>query len=352
MYLVSRYAGWGRSFWFNMDSGIVDAHTKDEHLHIKVQNSLIVEQTTQRKDECTTLRYGQHRTTRKGNKTVKQEYFQAGTLQAIRRGGLWKRQTGISLCGNEGTVECYSTSGGAYGKEIFKYDNGVVGYVASRWRKKLHVIRSDGKRWMVIQGQASLNRGTVAARLDLKMSDLGLSSIMRGNSWNVTVYDTDGITVVTQGDVKNRQKQGKWLENGKQTYYISGVQVSRELYEDGPDKWDAHEVLSIPNAQLRCSLLNRMGYDKILERVKHKVVDVSNDGGQLLEVEAGLTGDSIRGLDKTMRLVKVICPSTKQTYVLRVPPQIQSYQQARQWTFGLREASIRDGARLELVKET
>ena len=94
------------------------------------------------------------------------------------------------------------------------------------------------------------------------------------------------------------------------------------------------------------------GLRELLERVKHKVVDVSNDGGQLLEIEAGLAGDSIRGLDRMMRLVKVICPSTKQTYVLRVPPEIARFEQARQWTFGLREASIGEGASLELVKET
>jgi hypothetical protein len=335
-----------------MDSGVVDAHAGDEHLHIKIQNGLILEQTTQRKDECTTLKYGQQHTTKKGNKTVKQEYFQPGTLQAIRRGGLWKRETGIPLCGNKGKVECYSTSGGAYGKEVFKYDNGVLGYMASRWRKKLEVIRPNGKRWIVIEGQVSLNRSPIAARLDPDAGDLGLSSIMRDNSWNVTVYDADGITVVTQGDVKNRQKQGKWLERSKETYYISGVQVSPSLYEDDPAKWDAYEVLKVPNAQIRCSLLNKMGYDKLLERVKHKVVDVSNDGGQLVEIGAGLAGDSIRGLDKMMRLVKVICPSTKQTYVLRVPPEIASFEQARQWTFGMREASIMEGASFELVKET
>ena len=261
MFLL-RYAGWGRSLWFNMDSGSSGRPYGGEHLHIKIQNGIIVEQTTQRKDECTTLKYGQQCKTKKGNKTVKQEYFQPGTLQAIRRGGLCeKRETGIMLCGSKGTVECYSTSGGAYGKEIFKYDNGVLGYVASRWRKKLQIIRPDGKRWMVIQGQVSLNRSPIAARLDPDAGDLGLSSIMRDNSWNVTVYDADGITVVTQGDVKNRQKQGKWLERSKETYYISGVKVSRELYEDDPTKWDAYEVLKVPNAQIRCSLLNKMGYE-------------------------------------------------------------------------------------------
>jgi hypothetical protein len=39
-------------------------------------------------------------------------------------------------------------------------------------------------------------------------------------------------------------------------------------------------------------------------------------------------------------------------YVLRVPPDIDNFEKARQWTFGLQQAGIRDGAVLELVKET
>jgi len=351
MFLLSRYAGWGRSFWINVDDGTVDAHTRGEHWHIRVQNGIVVEQTTRKKDECTTLRYGKQRKTKKGNKAVKQEYFQPGTLQAIKKGGLWKRQTGIPLCGSKGTVECFSTSGGAYGKEIFKYDNGVLAYLATRRRKELQIGRPNGKLWMVIQGKVSLNRTSLAERLDPKASDLGLWSCMRGQNWALMVYDVDGTTIITQGQIKDRQKQGKWLEQGKVTYYISGVQVSQQIYEGDPSKWDGYDVLKIPNAQLRCSLLNRMGYDKLLEKVKCKVIESSEDGGQLLEVDTQTT-ENLHGVDKIMRMVKVVCPSTGQTYVLRVPPAIANYQQARQWTFGLREASIRDGARLELVKET
>jgi hypothetical protein len=94
-----------------------------------------------------------------------------------------------------------------------------------------------------------------------------------------------------------------------------------------------------------------MGYDKLLEKVKCKVIESCDDGGQLLEVDTQ-TAENLHGVDKIMRMVKVVCPSTGQTYVLRVPPAITSYDQARQWTFGLREASIREGASLELVKET
>jgi hypothetical protein len=351
MYLVSRHAGWGRSFWINVDDGTVDTHTRGEHWHIKVQNGFIVEKTSREKDECTTLRYGQERKTKKGNKTIEEEYFQPGTLQAIRKGGLWKRQTRIPLCGSKGTLECFSTSGGAYGKEIFKYDNGVQAYIATRWRKNLQVRRPNGKLWMVIQGKVALNRTSLAERLDPKAIDLGLCYGMRGSDWEFTVYDTSGVKMVTQGHMKNHQKQGKWLERGKETYYISGVQVSRQIYEGDPNKWDGYDVLRIPNAQLRCSLLNRMGYNRLLEKVNGKVIDTSADGGQLLEVDTQ-TADNLHGVDRLMRMVKVICPSTGQTYVLRVPPAIANYDQARQWTFGLREASIREGAHLDLVKET
>ena len=351
MFVASRHAGCGRNFWIEVDDGTVDIHTSDEHLHVRVHNKIVVEQTSRTNEEYTTLRYGQECKTRKGSKTVKEEYFQPRTLQAIRKGGLWRRETGIPFCGSKGTVECFSTSGGAYGKEFFKYDNGVLAYLATRWRKKLLVRRPNGKLWMIIQGKVSLNRTSLAERMDPKAIDLGLCYAMRGSDWGLTVYDTSGVKVVTQGCMKNRQKQGKWLERGKETYYMSGVQVSRQIYEDDPEKWDGYDVLKVPNAQLRCSLLNRMGYDKLLAKVNCKIIDQSADGGQLLEVDTQ-TDQGLHGIDRLMRMVKVICPSTGQTYVLRVPPAIANYDQARQWTFGLRQQSIQEGAHLELVNET
>ena len=352
MYLASRHAGWGRNFWKNVDNGTINVYTRGDNLHVRVEDGLVVEYTTRMKDEYTSLRYGQGLTTRKQSKTVKEEYYEPGTLQAIRKGSLWKRETGIKLCGSVGTVACYSTSSGAYGREVFTYNNGNQGYVAARWRKKLVVKRPNGKPWIVIEGKISLSRYPIAEQLNFDASDLSFWHFMRGQNWSVTAYDTNGATVVTQGHVENRQKQGKWLVKGKVSYYISGVKVSCELYEENPDKWNAREVLGIPNSQLRCSLLNRMGYDKLLEKVKGKIIEESGDGGQLLEIDTGIAEGSTRSLDKIMRLVKVVCPSTRQVYVLRVPPEIKSFEQARQWTFGLREQSINEGAHFSLVKET
>jgi hypothetical protein len=352
MYVVSRYGGWGRNLWACLDDGTITIDSRQRHLRLRVSNGLVVEQTTQTEDEHTTLKYGQHCKTRKGSKTVRQEYFEPGTLRAIRKGGLWKKETCVPLCGSKGTLECYSTSGGAYAKEVFRYANGNMGYFATRWRKKLEIKRPNGKPWIILTGQVALHWESIAGRLDPDNDDLHLGHLMRDHDWEVTVYDRSGSKLITHGCVQNRQKQGKWLENGKEKFYLSGVQISRQLYEDDPSKWNPREVLSIPNAQLRCSLLNRMGYDRLLDDVPHRVIDQADDGGQLLEIDTAASGDSASRLDKTMRLLKVICPSTRQVYVLRVPPETKSYDNARQWTFGLRQQDIEQGVHFDLAVET
>ncbi len=352
MYVVSRDGGYGRNFWKCVGDGTVSVHSRNEFLRATVRNGIIVKLTNQEGDECTTLTYGEGLTTKKANKMIQQVYYEPHTLNAIRRGGLWKRERCVKLCGSEGIVESYSTSSGAFGKEVFRYKNGNLGYVAARWRKKLVVKRPNGKLWMVIEGKVQLGYQPVAERLTTEDKDIPYWGLMRCTGWKMTVYGKDGKTVVTQGQVKNHQKQDKWLEGRKDAYYLSGIKVSRELFEEDPDSWDASEVLNIPNAQLRCSLLNRMGYDKLLGKVKHRVIDKSSDGGQLIEIKTKVDENSSGLPDKVMRLVKVICPSTGQVYVLRVPPGIKDFEQARQWTFGLQEESIGKGARFNLVAET
>jgi hypothetical protein len=352
MYIVSRYGGRGRGIWTSINDGTVVIRDRRNRIDVKVCNGIVMSETTKTRSQCTTLRYGQDLTIKKNNRIVHQEFYDPNTLRGMKKGGLWRRQRDFPLCGTKGTLECFSTSSGACGKEVFAYDNGTCAYVAARWRKKLVTYRPNGKLWMVIKGKTHVCRYPIAGELEKKDGDFDIWRFMDGRNWDLTVYDTDGTTVVTQGHFANRQKEGKWLENSKLRYYISGVKVSRSLYEDDPARWNPHEVLKVPNAQLRCSLLNRLGYDKLLARVQSKVIDTAYDGGQLIEIAAGGGKDSGNGVDKSLRLITVVCPSTQQVYVLRVPPDIDNFEQARQWTFGLRQTSTRDGAHLELVNET
>jgi hypothetical protein len=350
MYIVSKFGGYGRGFWTRIDHGTVDIREKGSRKIVKVKDGLVASETTWTKNNRTTLRYGQDYTIKKNNKVVYQELYDNNTLRGKRKGGLWKRQKGFPLCGTKGTLECYSTSSGACGKEVFIYDNQVVAYTAARWLKKLVIYRPSGKLWMVIQGKPHVSRNPIAEQLRNVDRDFNLWRFMDGDNWELTIYDKAGKTAVTQGPFKNRQKEGKWLEDGKTCYYMAGVKVSRSLYEESPEKWDPHELLRVPNAQLRCSLLGRFGYDKLLEKVESRIIETVPDGGQLVEIETGKTAD--RNLDPMMRLIKVICPSTGQSYVLRVPPEMNQFEQARQWTFGLRQENIQRGEFLDFIKET
>jgi hypothetical protein len=353
MHVFSTNGGYSRNFGTFVSNGVVTIDADREHLRVRVRDGIVVERIETSKNERTTLRFGQgFKLEIPGKKRVSEEYYQKDSIRAIRRGCLWKREKGVPFCGSEGILECYSTSGGAFGKEVFKYKNGKPGYITSRWRKKLEISRPNGKRWMVIKGIVRLDRTPFAERLTPNADDLNLAYCMRSNNWDVLVYDTDGTTLVTQGKVENRQKVGKWLEKGKTTHYMAGVKVSRELYEEDPKKWNAQEVLRVPNAQLRCSLLKKMGYNALLEKVKPRILDHSDDGGQLLEIDSGIREGTVFGMDKMMRLVKVICPSTSQVYLLRVPPNISKFEQARQWTLGLQREGLEQGARFNLIRET
>jgi hypothetical protein len=95
-----------------------------------------------------------------------------------------------------------------------------------------------------------------------------------------------------------------------------------------------------------------MGYQRLLEKVEHEVIDTDDDGSQLLAITVASEPYLRLGIDRIMHLLKVICPSTGAAYVLRVPPDIRTCQQARHWTFGLGLDSVRKGTCFDLLKET
>lgn len=58
MYLVSKYAGYGRGLWFSVDDGSAVIKLKHQEIYLKVQHGQIIQQTTTVKDSSTTLKYG------------------------------------------------------------------------------------------------------------------------------------------------------------------------------------------------------------------------------------------------------------------------------------------------------
>jgi hypothetical protein len=348
----SRYGGRGRGIWQSILDGTVTINGAGTCLRAVVRQGQVMEQVQRTGKQRTITRHGKELIVKEGQRIVKQVYYEPGSLRAMRRGGLWKREMNLTLCGTSGLLECYSTRGGLYGKEVFTYRNGVRAYTIQRGQEKLEVYRPNGRLWVVLEGRVRPGARPVAQWLNPKGNEVGLLGLMASLDLNVTIYGPSGTRVITQGTYMSRQRQGRWLENGKVTYYLSGVKVSRKLCEEDPDQWDAWEVLRISNAQLRSSFLNKMGYERLLKKVEHEVIDTDVDGSQLLAIAVAPGGSPGPGIDRTMRLLRVVCPSTQATYVLRVPPDVQNCQQARHWTLGLGLDSVRDGARFDLVHET
>ena len=213
MYLVSRYGGRGPRYMDKYRQWHRNVRDRQKRqVNVKVRNGIAIEETTRTGNQCTILRYGQDLTIKKGKRSSIRSFTTPSTLRGMKKGGLWKRQRDFPLCGTKGTLECFSTSSGSCGKEIFTYGNGGVGIYATRWRKKLVVYRPSGKLWMVVKGKTHVSRYPIAAQLEKNDGDFDIWRFMDGRDWDLTVYDTDGTTVVTQGHFNDRQKEGKWLE--------------------------------------------------------------------------------------------------------------------------------------------
>jgi hypothetical protein len=101
-----------------------------------------------------------------------------------------------------------------------------------------------------------------------------------------------------------------------------------------PEEITAAEVLAESNAERRRVKLERIGYERFFQQAQATVLDQDRDAGgerRLLRVELER--------DEPLLCVAVICPSTGRQYLLRVPPDITTCQQAIAWTAGFDDAA-------------
>ncbi|WP_156176163.1 DUF6745 domain-containing protein [Hymenobacter terrenus] len=96
-----------------------------------------------------------------------------------------------------------------------------------------------------------------------------------------------------------------------------------------PEDLKAVEILNVRNVTRRRVLLERFGLDRFVREVGGLIIDRDRDAGgerQLLSIP--LEGD------EPVVALRVICPSTAHTYVLRVPPHLRTCRRAAAWLAG------------------
>ncbi len=120
-----------------------------------------------------------------------------------------------------------------------------------------------------------------------------------------------------------RKAKGNWDKN----------QIKRRLQDYllflKGNNLTAREVISCRNAEIRSLLLGQFGYERLIQELQANVLHQDGDS-QLIEINMGKHEEDIR-------LIKVRDSTTKQFYLLRVPPTVWSCKQAVAWTFGMEE---------------
>jgi internalin A len=110
--------------------------------------------------------------------------------------------------------------------------------------------------------------------------------------------------------------------DGYSLYFHHGVKLPEKYGKVHPDLWQAQWLLSESNAELRRVLIERIGYDRICQQLQA----VKLDGWQeytLLKIDNADV--------EPIYLLKMTCPSTGFIHALRVPPDIESAQEAIRW---------------------
>lgn len=108
----------------------------------------------------------------------------------------------------------------------------------------------------------------------------------------------------------------------------NGVAVSRRV-AFAPHTLAHAEILAERNAEVRRVMIERVGYERFLERADAKILDRDSDrGGERRLLRIDIDGD------EPLVCVSVRCPSTKHHFVLRVPPHMTTCHQAIAWTAG------------------
>jgi hypothetical protein len=107
-----------------------------------------------------------------------------------------------------------------------------------------------------------------------------------------------------------------------------GVEVSDNIAFES-QSMTAQDILKIENVELRRVLIERLGYETLLQQVGGLIRDRDTDAGGERQLVYIPFED-----DEPLMVLKVSCPSTGHIHILRVPPNMQSCHQAAAWVAG------------------
>jgi len=160
---------------------------------------------------------------------------------------------------------------------------------------------------------------------------------------HVVIQALPRITLDENNRLHSKLHKSVQFINDTGYYFINGVMFENEqLWKNIVDKTiNPKEIMDIENQEQKAIAIREIGFDKIINMLgdKAKCIDISKKktfiDGKLQDIENELW--EIRDLYRfvNIKTVKVICPSTKKTYFLDVPPDMKNANEAIAWTFNM-----------------
>jgi leucine-rich repeat protein SHOC2 len=113
--------------------------------------------------------------------------------------------------------------------------------------------------------------------------------------------------------------------------YLFSVYLPRKYWTKFSE-WKPEWLLDEDNVEIRRTLIQQVGYQKIAEALGAIILDVWEEY-TLLKIDVMETYyDPYRGdMAEPMVLLKMTCPSTQHIHILRVPPEMESAEAAITW---------------------
>ena len=159
-------------------------------------------------------------------------------------------------------------------------------------------------------------------------------------SYFLRIQDNPNLSIARNSRLSwQEHPDGKRYETNWQNFFrkakikINDRQIQRRLFDYklliNQKNITAQQILRCRNAQIRSYLLRDFGPERLVRELGGKMLH--QDGtSQLLHISLG------QGMEP-MHLVKVQDSTTRNFYLLRVPPDVKTCKEAIAWTFGIDE---------------
>jgi len=165
-----------------------------------------------------------------------------------------------------------------------------------------------------------------------KLSEKGIRNTFRMDVHLFKYYYINGTNIFHKGTRKFMSPKTFLSHKFDKCDLAEGIMSLRDyeyFFNVLDDKDGAQQILEIINATLRRDALNFYGPKKFFKEMNAKIVHKEGKN-ELMTLKWHRD-------EKSLTMVKVIDSTTKQPYLLRVPSEMKTVQQARAWTFGLEE---------------